>query len=260
MPNAIDSAEEKTMSKWVWKGMKTGKKTTGYPDVPETAAGVSPGLPDGATGTIPAGRCPCSTDAGSQETQRMKPDIRRCLHCFRCHPSRSGQPDWQGGYEWAAATAADAQLGAAFSHSVHLRMVDAGACDACISEVKQIGKPYYNIHRLGFFLTPTPRHADVLLVVGPVPENMVLPLKKTFDAMPAPKRVVAAGTCALTGCVFGPNFTAGSGVADVIPVDVEVPGCPPPPLALVHALLVAVGRKPSASMAEKATKGERSRP
>ena len=244
------------MSKWVWKGLRTGKKTTHYPAAPETAAGVSPGLPDTAAGKFPPGLCPCPTGEIGADGGTMKADIRRCRHCFRCIRSASGQADWQSGYEWAAATVPDAdgnrRLGAVFSHSVHIRMVDAGACDACISEVKQIGKPYYNIHRLGFFVTPTPRQADVQLVVGPVPENMVAPLKKAYQAMPAPKMVVAAGTCALTGCVFGPNFSGGSGVADIIPVDVEIPGCPPPPLALVHGLLVAVGRKPSASMAPQA--------
>jgi Ni,Fe-hydrogenase III small subunit len=244
------------MSKWVWKGLRTGIKTTLYPDAPETAAGVSPGLPDTAAETFPPGLCPCPTGQIGADGGPLKPDLRHCMHCFRCVRSPSGQADWQSGYEWAAVTAPDAdenrRLGAVFSHSVHIRMVDAGACDACISEVKQIGKPYYNIHRLGFFVTPTPRQADVLLVMGPVPENMLAPLKRAYQAMPAPKMVVAAGTCALTGCVFGPDFTGGSGVADVIPVDVEIPGCPPPPLALVHGLLVAVGRKPPASLPAQA--------
>jgi Ni,Fe-hydrogenase III small subunit len=244
------------MSKWVWKGLRTGKKTTRYPDAPETAAGVSPGLPDTAAGTLPPGLCPCTTGEADTGAVDMQPDIRHCLHCFRCVRSPSGRADWIGGYEWAVETEprsnGDRRLGAAFSHSVHIRMVDAGACDACISEVKQLNKPYYNIHRLGFFVTPTPRQADVLLVLGPVPENMLFPLRKAYEAMPTPKMVVAAGTCALTGCVFGPGFSSGSGVAGVIPVDVEIPGCPPPPLALVHGLLVAVGRKPSASMVAQA--------
>lgn len=243
------------MSKWVWKGLREGKKTTRYPGAHETAAGVSPGLPDTAAGSLPPGLCPCPAGEADAGAVAGRPDIRRCLHCFRCVRSPSGRADWISGYEWAVETErrpdADRRLGAAFSHSAHFRMVDAGACDACISEVRQINKPYYNIHRLGFFVTPTPRQADMLLVLGPVPENMVFPLRKAYEAMPGPKMVVAAGTCALTGCVFGPDATAGSGVADVIPVDVEIPGCPPPPLALIHGLLVAVGRKPSASMHER---------
>ncbi|MGB9616174.1 MAG: NADH-quinone oxidoreductase subunit B family protein [Desulfomonilaceae bacterium] len=133
-----------------------------------------------------------------------------------------------------------------FSQSLHIRVLDAGACRACLSEIEQLGKPYYNIHRLGFFMTPTPRHADVLLVAGPVADNMRLPLEKAYDAMPSPKRVVAVGACALSGGIFGPSFTSYSGVKNVLPVDVEIPGCPPPPLAIIHGLLVLTGRRPPA--------------
>jgi len=247
------------MSKWVWKGLRTGKKTTRYPDVLETAAGVSPGLPVICADISPFAHCPCPTEDRRGSGGTLEPDLRHCLHCFRCKRSPSGRAAWQDGYEWASEThpgaGGNGRLGSVFSHSVHIRMVDAGACDACISEVKQIGKPYYNIHRLGFFVTPTPRQADVLLVVGPVPENMVSPLKRAYAAMPAPKRVLAAGTCALTGAVFGPGFSAGAGVADILPVDVEVPGCPPPPLALIHGLLVAVGRKSSALTPDRDSAG-----
>jgi len=124
--------------------------------------------------------------------------------------------------------------------------VDAGDCGACLNEVKQLNNPYYNMHRLGFFITPSPRHADVLLVVGPVTDHMKFALQKVYDAMPTPKRVVAVGACALTGGVFADSFVCAKGVADVLPVDVEVPGNPPPPLAILHGLLVAVGRKPAA--------------
>jgi Ni,Fe-hydrogenase III small subunit len=134
-------------------------------------------------------------------------------------------------------------LGHVFAHSIHVRVLDAGACRACLSEIEQLGKPYYNVHRLGFFITPTPRQADVLLVAGPVTDNMRLPLQKTYDAMPTPKKVIAAGTCALSGGVFGPSFTCEAGVSKVIPVDVEITGCPPPPLALIHGLLVVAGRQ-----------------
>ena len=102
--------------------------------------------------------------------------------------------------------------------------MDAGDCGACLNEVKQLNNPYYNMHRLGFFITPTPRHADVLLVVGPVTDQMRFALKKIHDAMPTPKRVVAVGACALSGGVFAKSFVCANGVADVLPVDVEVPG------------------------------------
>jgi Ni,Fe-hydrogenase III small subunit len=248
------------MSKWVWKGLRTGKKTTRYPHAPETAAGVSPGVPVIGVDPSPFAHCPCPREDRHGNGGPLAPDLRHCLHCFRCKRSPSGRASWQDGYEWASIAPSEAdenrRLGAVFSQSMHIRMVDAGACDACISEVKQIGKPYYNIHRLGFFITPTPRQADVLLVVGPVPENMIAPLEKAYAAMPAPKLVLAAGTCALTGSVFGPGFSGGTGVADILPVDVEIPGCPPPPLALIHGLLVAVGRKSSAGSADPDIAGQ----
>lgn len=236
------------MSKWVWKGLGTGKKTSLYPDAPEIAPGVSPGMVLTESGGLPLEFCPFPVGETEGSAEESKSTIRDCVHCFRCVRPSSDRVKWEEGYEWASVKEADSKgdsrrLGAAFSHSLHIRMIDAGACGACISEVKQIGKPYYNIHRLGFFITPTPRQADVLLVVGPVTDNMVFPLKKAYEAMPTPKVVVAAGTCALTGGLFGPGFTCGAGVSDFIPVDVEVPGCPPPPLAIIHALLVTVGRK-----------------
>jgi Ni,Fe-hydrogenase III small subunit len=131
-------------------------------------------------------------------------------------------------------------------------VVDAGDCGACLHEVKQLNNPLYNMHRLGIFLTATPRTADVLLVVGPVSENMRGPLLKTYEAMPDPKRVLAVGSCAITGGVFGRSFMSAGGVGAVLPVDLEIPGSPPPPLAILHGLLAAAGRKnlaPAAALA-----------
>ena len=112
-----------------------------------------------------------------------------------------------------------------------------------MSEARQINNPYYNMHRLGFFITPTPRNADVLLVAGPVADAMRLPLRKTYEAMPTPKRVVAIGACAASGGIFGPSFAASGGAAEIIPVDVIVPGCPPPPLAILHGLACGGARE-----------------
>ena len=134
-------------------------------------------------------------------------------------------------------------LGRPFSRSIHILVVDAGDCGACLNEVKQLNNAYYNMHRLGFFITPTPRHADVLLVVGTVTDHMRGALRKIHDAMPTPKRVVAVGACALSGGAFAGSFACAGSVADVLPVDVQVPGNPPPPLAILHGLLLAVGRR-----------------
>jgi Ni,Fe-hydrogenase III small subunit len=131
---------------------------------------------------------------------------------------------------------------------LHIRVVDAGDCGACLNEVRQLASPYYNLHRLGFFFTATPRAADVLLVVGPVTLPMRRPVQEAYEAMPTPKLVMAVGEGALSGGIFGPSFATAAGVGEVLPVDIEVPGYPPPPLAILHGLLVAAGRKGSASL------------
>jgi Ni,Fe-hydrogenase III small subunit len=192
-----------------------------------------------------AARCP--SGALAAQDGRLVVDDRRCIHAYRCVRQTAEPVPWRNGYEWAKATG-DGEPGSSFRRSIHLLVVDAGDCGACLHEVRQLNNPYYNMHRLGFFVTPTPRHADVLLVVGPVTDHMRVALQKTYDAMPTPKRVVAVGTCALSGGVFGPSFVSASGVASVLPVDVEVPGQPPPPLAILHGLLVAVGRAAPAAV------------
>jgi formate hydrogenlyase subunit 7 len=248
------------MSQWVLKGIRTGVTTTAYPAKPELAAGVSPGLPVG--GAYPGaeiasltGGGRCMTQALSERDGRVVVDYRRCVHCYRCQRQIATPLGWSHGYEWAAAADSDdpgRRLGPAFDRSVHIIVVDAGDCGACLHEVKQLNNPYYNMHRLGFFLTPSPRHADVLLVVGPVTDQMQVALQKTYDAMPTPKRVMAVGACALSGGVFGPSFVSESGVGQVLPVDVEVPGHPPPPLAILHGLLVAAGRAAPAALVSPA--------
>jgi len=234
------------MSQWFINGIRKGIKTTSYPGRAETAAGVTPGLPavDDIPGTeIAALLARCPTGVFSQSGNRIIVDHRRCVHCYRCVRSVVRPVDWRATYEWGTARDGRSELGVPFRRSVHVLVVDAGDCGACLNEVKQLNNPYYNMHRLGFFITPTPRHADVLLVVGPVTDHMRFALKKIYDAMPEPKRVVAVGACALSGGVFADSFVCSKGLAEVLPVDVEVPGNPPPPLAILHGLLVAVGRK-----------------
>jgi Ni,Fe-hydrogenase III small subunit len=235
------------MSQWVIKGIRTGIKTTAYPRRTENAAGVTPGLPRG--GAFGAGAVVlvdrCLTHALERTDGEISVDSRRCVHCYRCVRGVEHPLNWDLTYEWAGTVAQRGnELGQPFQRSIHILVVDAGDCGACLNEVKQLNNPYYNMHRLGFFITPTPRHADVLLVVGPVTDQMRFALKKIYDAMPTPKRVVAVGACALSGGVFAKSFVCANGVAEVLPVDVEVPGNPPPPLAILHGLLVAVGRKP----------------
>ncbi|HCU97508.1 MAG TPA: hypothetical protein DHU96_34300 [Actinobacteria bacterium] len=133
-----------------------------------------------------------------------------------------------------------------FGRSLHIRTLDTGSCAACEQEIRLLTAPHYDLHRLGFFFTPAPRHADLLLVTGPMIRAFDVAARKTFDAMPGPKIVVATGACALGGVYPADAFVHGS-AGEILPVDVRVPGCPPSPLALLQGLLVAVDR-----LAEKA--------
>ena len=131
---------------------------------------------------------------------------------------------------------------APFRRSLHIRHVDAGSDGSEEAEILALGNPFYDINRLGLFFTPSPRHADLLLVTGPVTRAMADPLRRTYEAMPVPKLVVAAGTSACSGGIFGVSYATLGGVDRVLPVDVYIPGAPPSPLALLQGLLLAVGR------------------
>ena len=123
-----------------------------------------------------------------------------------------------------------------------IRQVDAGSCNGCELEIHALGNPYYNIEGLGIRFVASPRHADMLLVTGPVSKHMAIALKRTYDATPEPKLVVAVGDCGCTGGIFGESYASLGRVANVIPVDVEVPGCPPSPTALLQGIVTALAR------------------
>lgn len=125
-------------------------------------------------------------------------------------------------------------------HSLAVRHVDAGSCNGCELELHALCNPYYMLEGLGFRFVASPRHADVLLVTGPVASHMAIPLERTYEAMPAPKLVVAVGDCGRDGGIFGCGYASLGGVSAVIPVDVVVPGCPPSPTALLQGLITAV--------------------
>ncbi len=238
------------MSDWVLRGLATGVKSSAYPKRAESAEGVSPGLPEGADlGSLSSASGVsrlCPTQALHASGTVVAVDRGACVNCYRCARAPVTLP-WNRGYEWASLTDeavddASRRLGRAFGHSLHVRVVDAGDCSACLSEIAQLTGPYYSLHRLGFFITPTPREADALIVVGPGTQRMREALLATYEAMPSPKRVIAVGACALSGGIFAESETVEGATANMLPVDVIVPGCPPPPLAIIHALLVAAER------------------
>ena len=121
-----------------------------------------------------------------------------------------------------------------------IREVDAGSCNGCELEIHAMNGPRYNLEGLGIRFAASPRHADLLLVTGPVSRNMQEPLRIAYEAMPDPKVVVAVGDCGCNGGIFGESYATVGGVAKVIPVDVAVPGCPPDPVAILQGILTAV--------------------
>ena len=137
--------------------------------------------------------------------------------------------------------------------SLSIREVDAGSCNGCEVEIVALNNPIHDIERFGIQFVASPRHADMLLVTGPVTRNMELALLKTYQAMPEPRVVVAVGACGISGGIFGKNYASLGGVDNVVPVDVYIPGCPPRPQALLHGILLAVGRLGEKLFREPAT-------
>jgi Ni,Fe-hydrogenase III small subunit/ferredoxin len=256
---------------WVFKGLRNGILTTGWPkgaddyfDEFPAAVGVI-GHPEA---TVPAAvadaAAACPTEAISV-APRPRLDRGRCILCGRCiHLA----PDWFS-WESGCATAqlsrralvvgdveetdeALAELRASLARrvrrlrrSVHLRHIDTGSDGSDEWEIEALTNPVYDVHRLGIFFTASPRHADILLVTGIGASGMVEPLRRTLEAMPAPTVVIAVGTDAVSGGLIGGGYTGGTGISDVVPVDVWVPGAPASPFSVLHGILLALGRVPS---------------
>lgn len=192
---------------------------------------------------------------------RLAVDYGRCVTCQLCVEACptgafTSSPDWAFGARtredliWAQAAASPAgqmvksEIRRVFGRSLHIRHVDAGSCNGCESELQALNNPVYNLHRLGIFFTPSPRFADLLLVTGPVTYAMRSPLREAYDGMPEPRFVMAVGTCAVSGGTNGGGYSCGNGLDGELPVDVYLPGCPPNPSAIIHALLLLLTRAP----------------
>ena len=131
-----------------------------------------------------------------------------------------------------------------FQGALAVRHVDAGSCNGCELEINALNGPHYNLEGLGIRFVASPRHADLLLVTGPVSHHMEVALRRTYDATPEPKLVVATGDCACSGGIYGESYATRGRVSNVVPVDVAVPGCPPTPAAIMQGILTAISAKP----------------
>jgi Ni,Fe-hydrogenase III small subunit/ferredoxin len=259
---------------WILRGLRDGVLTTRWPARPDpyAAAGrgpatvVDPHPPD--AGDRLDELCPTgaiSTADGAADAS-VRLDQGKCIQCGRCVAARPDVFGWSDGPAVAAftrtglvvpevgetperlATVRDGLRArtAALRRSVHLRHVDAGSDGTEEWEILALLNPVYDVHRLGIFLTASPRHADILLVTGAGARGMTEPLRQTHEAMPEPKIVIAVGTDAASGGLASPSYAVTGGVAATVPVDVWVPGSPPTPFSILHALLLAVGRLPAA--------------
>ncbi len=265
------------MSRWILRGLRSGIRTTRFPGpaaADEEQAGSRVRLrwqgltPERALAAAEV--CPTAaiTARGTNAEGDLKFDAGACIMCGRCtrqlpeaflpvmdprvavadRSRLTESVSWQHGQSPAPtdlqqmAVAVQRRATSLFRHSLHIRHVDAGSCNGCESELQLLGGPYLDLHRLGLFFTPTPRHADLLLVTGVVTANMEGPLLATYAAMPEPKLVIAAGVCAVSGGSFAEGPVTRGPLDRLLPVDVYIPGCPPTPRALLHGLLLAIGR------------------
>ena len=154
------------------------------------------------------------------------------------------EPAPQAREEWRARAAAiNDEILRLLGRALVIRQVDAGSCNGCELEIHALNNPYYNIEGLGIRFAASPRHSDLLLVTGPVAKNMEMALRIAYDAMPDPKLVVAVGDCGATGGIWGETYATCGGVSKIIPVDVVVPGCPPPPAAILQGILTAIATR-----------------
>ncbi len=241
------------MPSWLGQAARRGLLTSRYPVAPatpaETPESARPPRPSGNSGVPVAAVDACPVRA----LEPSGVDDGKCIRCSRCLAHGLG---YSGPVEASAATrdalvsrgsapplpAAKRAPLADFGRSVHVFLVDVGSCNACNLEVLALANPFYDTTRLGIFFTNSPRHADVLLVVGVPTEEMRAPLLRAFEAIPSPKAVVAAGVCPISGGVFAGNAGVLGPLSDVLPVDVFIPGCPPTPVNLIDGLLRAAGR------------------
>ncbi|MBI2195209.1 MAG: NADH-quinone oxidoreductase subunit NuoB [Planctomycetes bacterium] len=239
-----------------------GHRTSAYPE-------TEPAFPDRFRGrpVLDASRCPdgcracaeaCPTGAILTGGPAPRLDLGRCLFCTDCMEACPQDAlRYTGDYRLAARSRSDLVLGGEtpklaaaleektrrlFGRSLKLRQVSAGGCNACESEVNVLNTVVFDLGRFGIQFVASPRHADGLLITGPVTANMKLALQKTYEAVPPPKIVIAVGACAISGGPYLDHPEVNNGVVGIVPVDLLVPGCPPHPMTILDGLLRLLGR------------------
>lgn len=201
---------------------------------------------------LKCGKCAEVCPTGAIEITGKQPVVNNklCIFCGRCQQFCNNGAIYNGGdYKLAEKKATDdlsnglrKKISRVLGRSLSIRHVDVGSCNACDWEMVALGNPLYDLSQYGINFVASPRHADMLMVTGMVTRNLTEALLKTYEATPAPKLIVAVGTCATGGGTFGKSYAVRGAVDDIVPVDIYIPGCPPRPQALIHGLMLALDR------------------
>ena len=242
---------------------RQGHRTAAYPAEPAPARPARfQGLPiiDQAKCSNGCQKCieSCPTEAIRKQTDQLELDLGKCLFCTECvqvcpegsiaftdeyrMSTRSRTDLVIGEHELKLAAALEEKTRRLFGRSLKLRQVSAGGCNGCEADVNVLNTVVFDLSRFGIQFVASPRHADGLLITGPVTENMRIALMKTYEAVPEPKLVIAVGACAISGGPYFDHPETHNGADSVVPVDLYIPGCPPSPWTILDGLLRLLGR------------------
>lgn len=255
------------------RSLRTGVVTLRYPEqpaaVPDRYRGEPRPVPGRPFDALPSpGSCPTGALSLDPDDRRYALDVARCIRCGRCGEAAGGAVELGREVEVAARSRAGLVIQAergpdgavvtlppppppgevegwirrTLGRSLALRHLDAGSCNACDWELTALLNPVYDVRRLGVDFVASPRHADGVIVTGPVTRNLQTAVRRTWEAIPDPRLVIAVGACASSGGIAGQSYASAGGVGEILPVDVFVPGCPPRPEAIIYGILLAVGR------------------